>query len=306
MSPMKPYRSLLFVPGHKPDWVDKALAAGAHALILDLEDAVPEAAKDRARQAVADSVDRLAGGRAGVFVRVNPLDTDHFARDIAAVVRPGLTGLLLPKLSGRDDVVAYDALVSAAEIERGMPRGKVGLVPSLETARSLAAVDEIAAAPRVVSLMAAAAKDADVSREVGFTWTPEGLETLYLRSKVVLAARAAGLRHVVLGLWQDVRDLEGLREFARANSRLGYGGQVLIHPSHVAVVNGEYGPVPAETDRLRRLVAAYEDGAARGLGAVVFDGEHIDLAHAQHARQILALHEEGSGDHEEKKGTRSA
>ncbi|WP_335934773.1 HpcH/HpaI aldolase/citrate lyase family protein [Streptomyces sp. PTD5-9] len=303
MTPMKPYRSLLFVPGHKPDWVDKALAAGADALILDLEDAVPEAAKEQARRAVADSVDRLAGGPAGVFVRVNPLDTDHFARDVAAVVRPGLTGLLLPKLSGRDDVVAYDALVSAAEIERGMPRGRVGLVPSLETARSLAAVDEIAAAPRVVSLMAAAAKDADVSREVGFIWTPEGLETLYLRGKVVLAARAAGLRHVVLGLWQDVRDLEGLREFARANRRLGYGGQVLIHPSHVAVVNREYGPSAAELDRLRRLVTAYEDGAARGLGAVTFDGEHIDLAHAQHARQILVLHEDGSGDHDEEKET---
>src|SRR5262249_3024248 len=151
-----------------------------------LEDAVPEAAKEEARAAVADSVDRLAGGPTGVFVRVNPLDTEHFARDIAAVVRPGLTGLLLPKVYGRDDIVAYDALVAAAEIERGLPRGSVGLVPSLETARSLAAVDEIAAAPRVMSLMAAAAKDADISREVGFTWTPEGLETLHLRSKVVL------------------------------------------------------------------------------------------------------------------------
>ncbi|XVQ09586.1 HpcH/HpaI aldolase/citrate lyase family protein [Spirillospora sp. CA-255316] len=289
---MKPYRSLLFVPGHKPSWVEKAVRAGAHAVILDLEDAVPEAEKGAAREAVAGSLDQLAGSPTGAFVRINPLDTEHFARDIAAVVRPGLTGLLLPKVYGRDDIVAYNALVTAAEIERGMSRGGVGLVPSLETARSLAAVDEIASAPRVVSLMAAAAKDADISREVGFTWTPEGAETLYLRSKAVLAARAAGLRHIVLGLWQGIGDLDGLREFARANSRLGYGGQVLIHPSHAPVVNEEYGPSAAELDRLRRLVDAYESGAALGQGAVMFEGEHIDLAHAQHAREILAVHEE--------------
>ncbi|WP_431908681.1 HpcH/HpaI aldolase/citrate lyase family protein [Amycolatopsis thermoflava] len=285
---MKPYRSLLFVPGHKPSWADKAVRAGAHALILDLEDAVPAGAKDEAREAVASTIDRLADGATGLVVRVNPLDTEHFGRDVAAVVRPGLTALLLPKVYSRDDIVAFDALVTAAEIDRGLPRGSVGLIPSLETARSLGNVDEIAAAPRVVSLMAAAAKDADISREVGFTWTQDGLETLYLRSKVVLAARAAGLSHVVLGLWQDVTDLVGLRAFAQANQQLGFGGQVLIHPSHVETVNEVYSPSEAELDRLRRLVAAYEDGAVRGEGAVTFDGEHIDLAHVQNARSILA------------------
>ncbi|MDI2030159.1 CoA ester lyase [Saccharopolyspora sp. TS4A08] len=286
---MKPYRSLLFVPGHKPDWADKGIRAGAHALILDLEDAVPAEAKDEARTATAATIDRLAGGRTGLVVRVNPLETDLFGKDVAAVVRPGLTALLLPKVYGRDDVLAYDALVTAAEIERGLPRGSVGLIPSLETARSLTNVDEIASAPRVVSLMAAAAKDADISREVGFTWSPGGLETLYLRSKVVLAARSAGLAHVVLGLWQDLRDLDGLRAFARANHDLGFGGQVVIHPSHVGPVNETYTPGAAELDRLRRLVEAYEAGAREGQGAVMFEGEHIDLAHAQNARSALAL-----------------
>ncbi|WP_027943355.1 HpcH/HpaI aldolase/citrate lyase family protein [Amycolatopsis taiwanensis] len=286
---MKPYRSLLFVPGHKPDWADKGIRAGAHALILDLEDAVPVEAKHAGRAAVTATLDRLAGGPTGLVVRVNPLDTDLFGKDIAAVVRPGLTALLLPKVYGRDDIVAYDALVTAAEVERGLPRGSVGLIPSLETARSLSNVDAIASAPRVVGLMAAAAKDADISREVGFTWSPAGLETLYLRSKVVLAARSAGLGHIVLGLWQDVRDLDGLRAFAQANRDLGFGGQVVIHPSHVGPVNEVYTPSDAELDRLRRLVAAYEEGARAGQGAVMFEGEHIDLAHAQSARSILAV-----------------
>ncbi|WP_028920993.1 HpcH/HpaI aldolase/citrate lyase family protein [Pseudonocardia acaciae] len=292
---MRPYRSLLFVPGHKPDWADKAVRAGAHALILDLEDAVPPEAKDAAREHVAATVDRLAGGPTGIVVRVNPLESDLFGRDVAAVVRPGVDALLLPKIYGRDDVVAFDALVGAAEIERGMPRGGVALLPSLETARSLTSVDEIAAAPRVAGLMAAAAKDTDASREVGFHWTPAGLETLYLRSKVVLAARSAGLRHVVIGLWQDIGDLDGLRAFAEANRDLGYGGQVLIHPSHVATVNEVYAPSPATVERLRRLVAAYERGAEAGSGAVMFEGEHIDLAHVLHARQVLAGADEREG-----------
>jgi citrate lyase subunit beta/citryl-CoA lyase len=285
------------VPGHKPTWVDKAVAAGAQALILDLEDAVPEADKAVAREATAESVARLgADGRVGVVVRVNALDTSHFGRDLAAVVRPGLTALLLPKVYGADDVVAFDALVRHFEIEQGMPVGGVGLIPSLETARSLASVEQIAQAPRVVSLMAAAAKDADISREMGFRWTPEGLETLFLRSKVVLAARAAGLPHVVLGLWQSVQDLEGLRRFARENAQLGYGGQVVIHPSHVPVVNEEYALSGAEVDRYRAMVAAYDDAVGRGEGAVMFRGEHIDLAHVQHARQLLALQETTTED----------
>lgn len=285
---MKPYRSLLFVPGHKADWADKAIRAGAHALILDLEDAVPTEAKDEGRAAVAQTVDRLSTGSTGMVVRVNALDTAWFARDIAEVVRPGLTALLLPKIYGRDDIIAFDALVTAAEVKRGLPRGSIGLIPSLETARSLTAVEEIAAAPRVVSLMAAAARDADISREVGFRWTATGLETLYLRSRIVLAARAAGIEHVVLGLWQDVSDVDGLRAFAEANRDLGFGGQVLIHPSHVDIANEVYGPSEAELERLRRLVTAYEDGAAHGQGAVTFEGEHIDLAHVQNARHVLA------------------
>jgi len=288
---MFPYRSLLFVPGHKEGWVDKGVASGAHALILDLEDAVPEADKSLAREVTAASVDRLGKeSTVGVIVRVNALDTPHFGGDLEAVVRPGLTAVLVPKVFGVNDLVAFDALLRHFEIAAGMPVGSVGLIPSFETAKALVNVESIAAGPRVVSLMAAAAKDADISREVGFTWTAGGEETLYLRSRVVLAARAAGLRHVVLGLWQDLRNIDGLRDFAESNHRLGFGGQVIIHPSHAPVVNEAYSLPAAVLERYAAMVQAYEDGAAAGHGAVMFDGEHIDLAHAANARQILQSH----------------
>lgn len=286
---MKPVRSLLFVPGHKKDWIHKALASEADAIIIDLEDAVPREDKALARSNAREILAEVAGTDATVLIRPNALDTDHFGADVAAVVREGLTALLLPKLFSRDDVVRFDALVTAAEIANGLERGQVELMPSLETAASINKVDEILAGPRVGGIMAAAAKDADVSREVGFTWTPEGLETLHLRSKVVLAARSAGIRCIVLGLWQEVRNLDGLRAFAQDNNRLGYTGQVLIHPSHAPVANEEYGLSERQIAYYRGLIAAFEKATGEGHGAVSYEGDHIDLAHANHAREALAV-----------------
>lgn len=283
---MKPYRSLLFVPGHKCDWIDKALASDADAVIIDLEDSVPEVDKALARSNAVSALD-AHDGETGILIRPNALDTEHFGADVAAVTHQQLTAFLLPKLYSRDDVVRFDALVAAAELAHGVRRGQVELVPSLETAASISKVDEILAGPRVGGVMAAAAKDADVSREVGFSWTAQGMETLYLRSKVVIAARAAGIRTIVLGLWQQVHNLDGMRTFAQVNSGLGYTGQVLIHPSHAAIANEEYGLDAATAEYYAGLVAAFEEGQRNGHGAVIYRGDHIDLAHANHARQAL-------------------
>lgn len=285
---MKPFRSLLFVPGHKRDWIDKALRSEADAVIIDLEDSVPEADKALARANAVEALDAHDGSK-GILVRPNALDTVHFGADVATVTHGRLTGFLLPKLFSRDDVVRFDALVSAAEIQNNVDRGTVELIPSLETAASINKVDQILAGPRVGGVMAAAAKDADVSREVGFRWTAAGVETLYLRSKVVVAARAAGIRSIVLGLWQEVHNLDGMRTFAQDNCGLGYTGQVLIHPSHAPIANQEYGLNDTLRDYYEGLVAAFEEGQRQGHGAVSFRGDHIDLAHANHAREALAL-----------------
>lgn len=285
---MKPYRSLLFVPGHKRDWIDKALNSEADAVIIDLEDSVPPQDKDLARANARAALEAHDGSK-GILIRPNALDTVYFGRDVATVTHQNLTAFLLPKLFSRDDVVRFDALVTAAELDHGIDRGTVELVPSLETAASINKVDEILAGPRVGGVMAAAAKDADVSREVGFRWTAAGVETLYLRSKVVVAARAAGIRTIVLGLWQEVRNLDGMRTFAQDNSGLGYTGQVLIHPSHAPIANEEYGLTATLRDYYEGLIEAFEEGQRNGHGAVSYRGDHIDLAHANHAREALAL-----------------
>jgi citrate lyase subunit beta/citryl-CoA lyase len=280
---------MLFVPGHKPSWAEKAVASGADAVILDLEDSVPAADKDGARETVRETLGVLGGQgtRAEIWVRPNSVDSGLFGADVEQVLVGGLAGLFLPKLFSAREVVQIDAVVSHIEQREGLEPGSVGLIASFETAVAMAHCEEIAAAsPRVASLLGATGPNADVGRELGFEFTPEGLETLYLRSRIVLAARAAGLHHPVTGVWQDLKNIEGCRRFALDARQLGYRGLVCIHPSHVAVANEVFTPEPATVDYCRRMLAAYRDAEAAGHSAVDFEGQHIDLAHAKTAQGV--------------------
>ncbi|MEV0703553.1 CoA ester lyase [Saccharopolyspora sp. NPDC050389] len=291
---MKPYRSMLFVPGHKPTWAEKAVAAGSDAVILDLEDSVPAADKAEARKTVRETIGRLAEQetRADVWVRPNSFGSGLFGADVEEVLVPGLAGLFLPKVFTAQEIVQIDAVVSHIEEREGLEAGSIGLIVSFETAVSMAHCEEIAAAsPRVSSLLGATGPSADVGRELGFEFTAEGLETLYLRSRIILAARAAGLHHPVSGVWQDLKDLDGCRRFAEDARKLGYRGLVCIHPSHVAVANEVFTPSAETVDFHRRMLEAYRAAEAQGSAAVDFEGQHIDLAHAKTAEGIIALAE---------------
>ncbi|MFD8277806.1 HpcH/HpaI aldolase/citrate lyase family protein [Streptomyces solisilvae] len=290
-----PLRSLLFVPGSRTGWLPKAEAAGADAAILDLEDAVPQDGKAAACEAVAAAVDRAAGTPPGpmrLLVRINALDRAagwQGADELRAVARPGLYGIVLPKVSGPEDVTTADRLLAWCEREHGLPEGHFALLPLLETARGLREAYAIGrAAARIAHLGAVAAPGGDVERAVGYRWSPEGEETRELRARVLLDARAADRPHPVAGLWADVADLAGLRRFAEQNRALGYEGMAVIHPSHVPVVNKVFSPDAEELARCRRLIAAVERAQAEGAGAVRFEGRMVDEAMAATARETLA------------------
>jgi len=291
---MKPVRSLLFVPGHRGTWVEKAIAQGVDGVILDLEDSVPHDLKAEGRAEVARSITRLRenGATISVYVRVNPLDTGLTGADLAAIVIPGLDGLSLPKLTGRDDIIRYEALVDHFEAVNGVEPGTVEFIANLETAESYAACEEIAqASPRMATLFAGTARDADVSRSIGFSFTPSGEETLYLRSRAVLACRANGLDFPLVGVFQDLADPEGAAFFSRSNRELGFKGQVLIHPSHIAVANEVFSPSPFEIDFYAGMITAFEKAESEGAAAVLYEGMHVDYAHIKTAREVLAYAE---------------
>ncbi|MCG5220832.1 HpcH/HpaI aldolase/citrate lyase family protein [Streptosporangium sp. KLBMP 9127] len=281
-----PLRSLLFVPGNRTDWLSKAAAAGADAVILDLEDAVPSADKKAAREQVAAAV--AESSDMAMFVRINPLDGWAAAEELRAITHARLSGVVLPKVRDPSDVRLADRMLTWCEREHGLAEGHIALVPLLENAYALRAAYDIArAAPRVAYLGAVTGKGGDVERAIGYRWSPSGRETLALRSRVLLEVRAAGVPCPVAGLWTTIGDLDGLRAFAEQNRSLGYEGMVAIHPSHVPVINDVFSPGPDDLARYARLVAAVEEAQARGAGAITFEGEMVDEAMAARAHAAL-------------------
>jgi citrate lyase subunit beta/citryl-CoA lyase len=211
--------------------------------------------------------------------------------DLERVAIPGLDGVVLPKNYGARDVIACDALITHFERRNGVKPGTIEILPSLETAQAYAECEKIlAASPRVATLFAGTAKDADVSRAIGFQFTPEGLETLYLRSRAVLAVRASGRQFPIIGVWQDLKDPEGARRHFEQNRQLGYTGQVLIHPSHIAMANEVFTPSAQEVAFYGGMIEAFEKAEAQGIAAVLYEGQHIDYAHVKTARQVIAMH----------------
>jgi len=287
---MKPLRTILYSPGHKPEMIEKAPNYGADALCLVLEDSVPDDRKAEARAIVAESLSGLADRGQTVLVKVNSVDGREIESDIAEVARPGLAGIVLPKVQDADDVRRVDELLTSAEALHGVEAGSVELLVLVETPQAAVRAFEIASAsPRVATLVVGTAANGDMARGLGFRWTPEGLERLYLRSKVVMDARAAGRDFPLDGVWGDMTDIDGLVNEAEVARQLGYRGKLVVHPKHVEPVNRVFTPSAEEVESCRRLLDVFEQALAEGAAAAVIDGQFVDYAMAATARQLLDL-----------------
>lgn len=287
---MRNYRSLLFVPAIKKNWFEKIPSYGADGVILDLEDSVPIQLKKEARGYVEQAIPELSAVGVHVFVRINRLD--EFDRgDLMAVVQPGLAGIVLPKLDGPEEIEELSRYLNELEEKKGLECGFVKLLPILETAKSMQLAYEIACCERVMGIAGLSAKNGDVARALGYQWTAEGLETLYMRSKVIMAARAAGVQ-AIGGLWQDVHNIDGLRRSASFNRQLGFVGELILHPSNAPVVNEVYAPSEEDIEYYSGMVEAFEAAEKKGESAIMYRGEHIDYAHVKTAREILIVAEQ--------------
>jgi citrate lyase subunit beta / citryl-CoA lyase len=285
----RPLRALLFVPGVRPDLFEKAARSGADAIVLDLEDAVAPASKERARSAVADAITPLAAATGQeIFVRVNDLSTAWCKEDLSAVARPGLTGITLPKVERAQDILHVAGELDGLEAAAGLPGGSIDIQPLLETALGIHDAYEIlTSSTRIRSCWGGFAKDGDLSCELDAVWTRGGEESLYVRSKVLLEARAARVPYPISGTWTDLADLDGLARFADQNRSLGYTGMYVIHPSHVEAVSAAFTPTSAEIEWHRRVLAEL-DGEGADVAAIRLDGVMVDRAMVARARAVLA------------------
>ncbi len=288
ISVVKPIRSMLFVPGNKADWIEKSVNAKADALILDLEDSVPPDLKVEARGTVRSKLAWLAQQNQRVYVRINRSAHLYEFEDIVALVGPHLEGIVISKPVGPEDVDCVSMMLSEAEYRNGAELGSTRVIPLLETARSLELAYDIAKRDRVNAIVGATAKNADVARSLGYVWTPDGRESLYFKSRAVMAARAAG-KQPIGGLWQQVHDLDGLRQSAQLDRGLGMAGELVLHPSNVAAINEVYSPSADQVAYYEGMILALEMSQANGRASTIYDGEHIDIAHVKTAREIVAL-----------------
>lgn len=281
----RPLRSLLFVPGHRDKWVQPAKESGTDGIVFDLEDAVPVHLVTDARRVVSGAIESAADGDGpAIIVRVGVPGTDAMWSDLDVIVQPGLAGVMMPLVSTADEVKAVADRLDQLEEKRGIPVGSTAVVPLVETASAARFAYEIASSTERVAYMGGGtSRQGDLARSMGFRWSREGNETLMLRSWVLMNVRAAGVPYPTTGLWGTVDDLDGLRFWAEQSRDLGYTGTMIIHPSHVAIVNEAFTPSRAEIDAWFDVIKVMRTAQAEGLGAIRYHGELIDEAHVKTA-----------------------
>ncbi len=292
---MKPVRIILFAPGSKERVMTKALESGADAVLLDLEDSVPLASKAEARLLVAKVIDSVAAagtGRDGpaIFVRTNAAATGLLEDDLAAIVRPGLEAIFVPKVESVPEVQNTASTLERLEAAQGIKAGTVEMVLMIESALGVyRCFDMINASPRVASTCIGGAQDGDLQTDLGCSWSVEGTEQFYARSKVLLDTRAAGKAWPLDGVYGNLNDEAGLIQDSTLSARLGYVGRTVIHPKQIAPVRQAYAVPAAQVDYYRKVVSEFEAVEKAGTAAITVDGKLVDYAMYQRARRVLEL-----------------
>ena len=277
-------RSMLFLPGNTPNIIQNGGILGADAVILDLEDAVAPAEKDSARILVRNVIRGMGFDSCEVIVRINAIDTPYWQKDLDAIipVRPSL--IMPPKTACARDVQTVDAYITQLEEKLGMEAGSVGLIPLIETALGIENAFQIASAcPRVKAIFLGGE---DLTADLHCKRTKEGEEIAYARSRMVCAARAAGVE-VYDTPFTDVHDDEGIYTDAKKAKSLGFTGKSAISPRHVGAINEVFSPSLQDIEYAYEVMEAIRIGKEQGKGAVSLRGKMIDAPIVARAMQTI-------------------
>ncbi len=280
-----PFRTLLFAPGNHPRRVEKALSLHADVVILDLEDAVAIAEKVATRAVV---VDALQGQRTGLgYVRVNAYDTDFCFGDLLVMVTEGVDGIVLPKVETPAQLESVDWMVSQLEREKGLPAGRIDIIPIIETGMGVANVHEIAStATRVKRLSFGAG---DYTKDMAMRWTRHEGELSHARAEIALASRASGLEAPLDTVWIHIKETDGCIKSAKLVCDMGFQGKLCIHPDQVDPVNAVFTPSDEDVYFAEKVVKAFEEAEAKGLASIQVDGYFVDYPIVDQAQRTLDL-----------------
>jgi citrate lyase subunit beta / citryl-CoA lyase len=282
-------RALLFVPGSDRRKLAKVGTFGADGIVIDLEDAVADDQKTAARAITAEAIPTY-DDQTLVVVRVNGRQTGRMVDDITSVVRDGLGALMVPKVEDVDTLAEVDRVLAECETEAGLTVGEIGVLALIETARGLVECERIlAVAPeRLITVIFGLG---DFSVAIVFSLTPDGQELFYARSRVVIAARAAGLAKPIDGPYLDLFNEEGLLADTARSRQLGFQGRIVVYPPHVGPTQRAYSVLAEEeVQRMSRVVDAFEEAEQRGVASIRVEGQFVDYPIYNRAREKLARH----------------
>ena len=281
-------RSMLFLPGNNPNMLINGNCLGSDAVIFDLEDAVSPAEKDAARLLVRNTMRYLDFSGCEIIVRINSVDTPYWKADVDAILPEKPDMILLPKTSTAQDALAADAYMSEVEARLGMEQGTVKLMPLIETALGVENSYLIASStPRIQALFLGAE---DLTADLQCKRTKEGREIEYARTRLVVAARAAGV-DVYDTPFTDVNDDEGIVTDAELAKALGFTGKASISPRHVAAINQAFSPSKADVDYAYEVMDAIRLAKEQGKGAIALRGKMIDAPIVARAERTIAMAE---------------
>lgn len=270
---MRPYRSVLYIPGSNARALDKARGLAADAIIFDLEDAVAPDTKDEARATLRAELDAGGYGNRTKLVRINGFDSPWGNADIQAFRNAGIDGVLLPKVNSAYDIETLADMMS-----------DVAIWAMMETASGVLNAKEIAAHPRLAGIVMGTN---DLVKELGARPGPDRAEIMTALQLSLIAARADGVP-IVDGVYNAFKDDDGLRRECEQGRDLGFDGKTLIHPAQVAIANEVFAPSEADLDLAHRQIAAFEEAESAGKGVAVVDGKIVENLHVVTARALIA------------------
>jgi citrate lyase subunit beta/citryl-CoA lyase len=282
-------RTLLFVPGSDRRKLAKVGSFGADGIVIDLEDAVADDQKTAARVITAEAIPTY-DDQTLVVVRVNGRQTGRMVEDIKSVVGPALDAVMVPKVEDVDTLDEVDRVLADCERQRALPIGDIGIFALIETARGLVGCERIlAAAPD--RLITAIFGLGDFSVDIGVDLTQDAFELFYARSRLVVAARAAGLAKPIDGPFLDLFNEDGLLADTALSRQLGFQGRIIVYPPQVAPAQRAYSLLAdEEVQRMSRVVDAFEEAEQRGVASIRVDGQFVDYPIYNRAREKLARH----------------
>ena len=279
------FRSLIFVPGNNPRFLEKAKSLSADIVCFDLEDSVPDREKKKARTLIKNALKKRSQYSASIFARTNSPDSNKIEADLKEIVHKGVDGIVIPKVNSAKEIKKIEKIISSLEKKRKI-RG-IRLIPSIESALGVINCYEIASSSKRIDAIVFGIFD--LLNDVGIEYTkgnPRGAK--YSRYKIPVAARAAGV-YAIDGIWQDIKDISGLKKDCEIGKSLGYVGKSVIYPDQIKTVHKIFHPNKTEIAWAKKVCNIYDKSSKKGKGATVVDGKMIDEVHYKRAKALLEI-----------------